>query len=112
VLVCSRYWPALRPFEPVPWVRTVRSARNPAELALLFRLLRTRPPAYGVSVHRTLLTPAVTARLHAHVELVMTWPVNDDAALADVDRLRSSGPIGVISDEDDVLRKVLAARDA
>lgn len=37
----------------------------------------------------------------------MTWPVNDQAALRDV---LSRGVTGVISDEADVLRSVLADR--
>ncbi len=109
VLVCSRYWPSLTPFAHIPWVRTVRSARNRAELALLLRRLRSGAPGHGVSVHRSLLTPDVVARLHEHVEVVMTWPVNDPAALAEVTALGATGTIGVISDEDDILRRVLTA---
>jgi len=107
VLVCSRYWPALRPFAEIPWVRTVLSARNRSELALLTRRLRSGPGAHGVSVHRSLLTPAVTAALHERVDLVMTWPVNDSAALAEVSALAATGTVAVITDEDDVLRQVL-----
>ena len=108
VLICSRYWPALRPLDRLPWVHTVLSARNRGELVLLSRRLRAEPRTYGVSVHRSLLTPAVAAALHERVELVMTWPVNDPAALGEVSALAASGRIGVISDEDDVLRRVLS----
>jgi glycerophosphoryl diester phosphodiesterase len=110
VLVCSRYWPALRPFDRLPWVRTVLSARNRSELVLLSRRLRSEPRTYGVSVHRSLLTPAVAAALHERVQLVMTWPVNDLAALGDVSAFAASGRIAVISDADDVLREVLRHR--
>jgi len=110
VLVCSRYWPSLAAFEPVPWVRTVLSARNRLELALLRRRLISGAPHDAVSVHRSLLTPQITADLHRHVALVMTWPVNGAAALEQVRRLSASGPIGVISDRDDVLRRVLVER--
>jgi hypothetical protein len=109
VLVCSRFWPALRPFAALPWVRVVRSARNRAELALLLRVLR-RSPCHGVSVHLSLLTPEVVAELHRHVELVMTWPVNDLVALDRVTGLAATGTVGVITDDDDVLARVLAAR--
>lgn len=110
VLVCSRYWPSLAPFRQVPWVRTVMSARNRAELVLLRRSLRSGAEHYAVSVHRSLLTDAVTADLHRHVELVMTWPVNDSSALAQVTALDTGGALGVITDEDWVLRRVLSAR--
>ena len=110
VIVCSRYWPALRPFEAVPWVRTVMSARNRGELALLIRRLPAGPPRYGVSVHRSLLSPEVVGALHHHVEVVLTWPVNDPRALAQVARWQGSGAVGVISDDLAVLRQVLRAR--
>ncbi len=110
VIVCSRYWPSLRPFEAVPWVRTVLSARNRAELSALVPQLESGPPRHGVSVHRSLLTPGVVATLHQHVEAVLTWPVNDPDALADVTALSESGTVGVISDSMDLLRQVLDAR--
>lgn len=109
VLVCSRFWPALRPFAALPWAQVVRSARNRAELALLLRVLR-RSPCHGVSVHLSLLTPEVVAELHRHVELVMTWPVNDAGALARVSAFAASGAVGVITDDDTVLAQVLATR--
>ncbi len=62
---------------------------------------------YGVSVHRSLLTAALVAELHERVELVLTWPVNDPAAL---DEVLARGVTGVISDEADILRTVLACR--
>jgi glycerophosphoryl diester phosphodiesterase len=110
ILVCSRYWPALRPFDRLPWVRIVLSTRNRSELALLTRRLRSGPDVHGVSVHRSLLTPAVASALHERVELVMTWPVNDDAALSEVSALAATGIVGVITDEDDILRRVLEHR--
>jgi glycerophosphoryl diester phosphodiesterase len=112
VLVCSRTWPSLAPFDGVPWVQTLRSARTRRELARLLAFLETGPGPvpYGVSVHRSLLTPDVVAALHRHVSAVLTWPVNDDAALDRVLTLRGSGTIGVISDEAAVLRRLLAER--
>jgi hypothetical protein len=44
------------------------------------------------------------------VDVVMTWPVNDDAALDAVLTLRGSGTIGVISDEAAVLERLVAER--
>ena len=109
VLVCSRNWAALAPFAGVGWVRTLRSARTRRELA---RLLQTPagPAPYGVSVHRSLLVPDLAAELHRRVEVVMTWPVNDDGALDHVLTLRGSGALGVISDEPAVLRRLIAER--
>ena len=111
IVVCSRNWPALDPFASIPWVRTVRSARRAGEFRRLLAGLAGDPEpvrGYGVSVHRPLLDDAVAARLHRHVEVVMTWPVNDSATLAQVLRYRGSGTVGVISDSADVLRRVLA----
>jgi glycerophosphoryl diester phosphodiesterase len=108
VVVCSRYWPAVAAFDRLPWVRTVLSARNRVELRLLHRRLAAGPRRYGVSVHRSLLTPQVVAELHRHVDVVMTWPVNDGAALDDVLAFAGSGTVGVISDETEVLSSVLA----
>ena len=112
VLVCSRYWPALAPFASIPWARTVLSARKPAELAHLFQFLATSSGAghHGASVHRSLLNAGVVASLHQHLELVMTWPVNDVSSLETVLRYQDSGTVGVISDELDVLARLLDAR--
>lgn len=103
VLVCSRYWPALTSFAALPWARTVLSARNRVELAALATRLRTGRAPYGVSVHRSLLDRDVVARLHERVEVVMTWPVNDEAAL---EAVLAAGVTGVISDEAEILRLV------
>jgi glycerophosphoryl diester phosphodiesterase len=115
VLVCSRNWAALAPFDGVPWVRTLRSARTRRELARLTASLSSpaasgeaRP--YGVSVHLSLLTPDVAAALRREAEIVMTWPVNDDAALDTVLARSDGGTTGVISDEPAVLRRVIAER--
>lgn len=107
VLVCSRWWPGVDAFCGQHWARPVLSARNRAELQRLRRRVRGPRAPYGVSVHRSLLTAPVVTELHERVELVMTWPVNDQAALQDV---LSRGVSGVISDEADVLRSVLADR--
>lgn len=107
VIVCSRYWPALDSFTPLPWARVVLSARNRGELARLRHRLRRPPSPYGVSVHRSLLDPGVVAELQSRVEVVMTWPINDSSAL---DEVLSAGVTGVISDEPSILRTVLRTR--
>lgn len=95
VLVCSRYWPAVEAAAVLPYVRPVLSARNRRELARLRGRARAGG-AYAVSVHRSLLDPALVAALHRSVEVVMTWPVNTLAALEEV---LAQGVSAVISDE-------------
>jgi glycerophosphoryl diester phosphodiesterase len=108
ILVCGRAWgPVLEVARSVPYVRPVLSARNQRELtALLTRLESTSPP-YGVSVHRSLLDRAVVERLRSLVAVVMTWPVNNLAALDDV---TSFGVSAVISDSDVVLAELIRRR--
>jgi len=100
--VCTKHWGMLDAFD-VP-VRRVLSASNRGGLARLRRRL-ARAPVYGVSVHRRLLSPAVVAELQRSTEVVMTWPVDTAAALADARRL---GVDGVISKDLGLLRDVLA----
>lgn len=104
VLVCSRWWPSVDAFAGLEGVRSVLSARNRGELARLRRRVRARPP-YGVSLHGSLLAEPVVAELREWVELVMTWGVDDLAAL---DRVVRVGVTGVISNSAEVLR---AAKD-
>lgn len=111
VLACGRQWAVIDQLAHLPFVRPVLSARNRVELARLRRRL-TSPPAeplaaYGVSVHRSLLDREVVTELHRSVEVVMTWPVNDLAAL---DAALALGVTGVISDEADVLAALLRRR--
>jgi glycerophosphoryl diester phosphodiesterase len=110
VLVCTRHWPALDPFAGIGWARVIRSARTGRELAALRRSLDAGAPAHGVSIHRSLLTPDVVAGFHKQVEVVMTWPVNTDAALAEVLGWTDSGTVGVISDEARVLARLVTDR--
>ena len=107
VLVCGRYWPSVDVLAGLPFVRPVLSARNRLELGRLRQRLSTSDRVHGVSVHQSLLDEAVVDELMRHVETVMTWPVNDSAALATVLAL---GVNGVISDEPEVLRELLARR--
>ena len=106
IVVCGRWWPSVQAFDGVPWARQVLSARGRTELARLRRRLRTGPPLYGVSVHRSLLEARLVEELRQRVEVVMTWPVNDPAAL---EHVLGTGVNGVITDDDAVLRSVVAA---
>ena len=107
VMVCGRHWPSVDVLARVPYVRPVLSARNRSELGRLRSRLAGDGSVHGVSVHRSLLDEAVVAELSGRVEVVMTWPVNDSTTLATV---LSLGVSGVISDEPDVLRELLALR--
>lgn len=107
VLVCSRWWPGVDSFAGQRWALPLLTARNRVELARLRGRVRGAQAPYGVSVHRSLLTPILVAELHERVEMVLTWPVNDPATL---DHVLSCGVSGVISDEPDILRAVLARR--
>lgn len=112
ILVCGRYWPSVVGVASLPYVLPVLSARTGRELARLRSRLDSPPPAapatYGVSVHRSLLDATVVAWLHRHVEVVMTWPVNDTAAL---DAMLAAGVTGIISDEPSVLTDLLERRE-
>ncbi|MCW2622804.1 MAG: glycerophosphodiester phosphodiesterase [Frankiales bacterium] len=105
VIVCARWWPSVDAFAGCEWARPVLSARGPRELARLRRRLASGRVPYGVSVHRSLLDRRLVEELRADVEVVMTWPVNDRQALAEVLR---AGVNGVISDEPEILRAVVA----
>ena len=107
VIVCARWWPNVDALDTLGLVRPVLTARTPLELRRLGRRLARGRRPYGVSLHRSLLTSALVARLRDEVEVVMTWGVNDLGALTQVLDL---GVNGVISDEAEVLRRVLARR--
>ena len=103
--VCTKHWGMLDAFD-VP-VRRVLSASNRAGLARLRRRV-ARDPAYGVSVHRRLLSPSVVHELQRSTQVVMTWPVDTAEALDDARRL---GVDGVISKNLALLAEVLAPRE-
>jgi glycerophosphoryl diester phosphodiesterase len=105
VLACGRWWPSVDAMAHLPYVRPVLSARNRFELARLRRRLARGRRPYGVSMHSSLLDRDLVAWLHEHVELVMTWPVND---LPTLDRVLALGVSGVISDEAHVLAEARA----
>ena len=100
VLVCGRWWPAVDILTELPFVLPVLSARTRGELTRLRRRLAVTPAVHGVSVHRSLLDADLVAELHQHVDVVMTWPVNE---LATLEAVLAIGVTGVISDEAHVL---------
>jgi glycerophosphoryl diester phosphodiesterase len=106
VTVCTKQWRMLDAFDPDPHVRRVFSASDPLQLARLRRKVQ-RCPAFGVSIRRHLLTPAIVAELLHHTKVVMVWPVDTEAAFDHACRL---GVTGVISKNLDLLRRVAATR--
>ena len=102
--VCSRNWRALDAFAGREHVRVVHSVNARVELARLPARLRRRP-TWGVSVSRHLLTAKSVARLHRMAPVVLTWGVDDDAAVRAVLRL---GVDGVISKDLRVLSRLAA----
>lgn len=102
--VCTKSWWMLDAFD-LP-VRPVLSAATRAGLVRL-RSRLARSPVHGVSVRRALLTPAIVTELHRRTDLVMTWPVDTPAGLAQARRL---GVDAVISKELSLLQTVLADR--
>lgn len=107
LLACGRQWRSVDALSELPYVRRVLSARNRAELGRLLRRLTSTDPPYGVSVHRSLLDATTVAELNRHVEVLMTWPVND---LPTLDRLLDIGVTGIISDEDAILAELIKRR--
>jgi hypothetical protein len=108
LLACGRWWPAVDGLaHDLDFVRPVLSARTRGELLRLRRRLVTGPAPFGVSVHMSLLDARVVAVLHDQVERVLTWPVNDQAAL---DLVLGYGVTGVISDDPGILAQVVGLR--
>lgn len=105
VLACGRWWPSIDAMSHLPYVLPVLSARNRFEMSLLLKRLARGPRPYGLSVHRSLLDRQRVAELHRHVDVVMTWAVND---LDTLDEVLDIGVTGVISDEQHVLAAVKA----
>lgn len=102
--VCTKSWWMLDKFDlPVRRVLSAGSRRGVARL----RSRVARAPVHGVSVRRSLLSPAVVAELHRGTELVMTWPVDTPEALVDARRL---GVDAVISKDLELLRGLLDGR--
>ena len=106
VVVSTKAWYLLRAFRDRPRTRTLRSAGNRHELALLRRL----PVARGISgcvVHQRLLRPALVDELHRRYGLVLTWAAPDEATAR---RLLDAGVDGLILDDLSVVERLAASR--
>ncbi len=94
VTVSSKSWWLLRPLTSVDGIRTIRSAGNMLELALLL-WFPTRTQLDGAVVHRRLLTDTIISRLLQR-GLLFTWAVDSQQ---DIDWLDGQGVSGVIIDD-------------
>lgn len=93
VVVCSRSWELLRPFEALPGVRVVHSVGGRRQLAAL-RGRRVDRPLAGISIHRKLLDAATVWELRERAALLMAWPVDSVAA---AEQLAGWGVQGLIT---------------
>jgi glycerophosphoryl diester phosphodiesterase len=105
--VCARWWPSALAFGPADWAQVLLSARGRTEVARLRRRLRTGPVPYGVSLHLSMLTPALVGDVQAAGALVLTWPVDDRPAL---DRARELGVDGAITKDLSIVEELVAHR--
>jgi glycerophosphoryl diester phosphodiesterase len=106
VTVCTKQWGMFDAFDAQPDVRRVLSAANWLQLDRLRARLRRRP-AFGVSIYRHLLTPAIVAELLRATTAVMVWPVDTQSAL---DHARRLGVTSVISKNLNLLRRLVSTR--
>lgn len=87
-------------------IRTVRSAGNRLELALLLWLpIGRRVDGFGV--HHRLLTPRIAARLRRRAGLLFAWGIEDRPT---AERVAGWGVTGLILDDLGLLTELAAAR--
>ena len=102
--VTTREWWLLEPFEGLKHVCLIPSAAWPDELAELLPALGER--YHALSLHITLVQPALMRELAGRGVAVYVWPVKTHAELA---RVLGAGAAGVNSDNLDLLAEVIGA---
>ncbi len=102
--VTTRQWPLLEPFADRDDVCLIPSAAWPHELAELLPALGERYTA--LSMHSSLVDPALLSELAGRGVAVYVWPVN---TLPDLERVLGAGASGVNSDSLSLLAKVIAS---
>lgn len=108
ILVCGQNWRQVDQFVDVANIRALHSIGQAFQLdAMLERGASHRGD--GFSVHRDLLNADVASRLRAIVPFLITWPINDAAALRAV---TAFGVDGVTTDSLRIVREVVSARAA
>ena len=107
VLVCGRWWPTVEPVAELPFVAAgaLRPQPGGAGAARQRRLTAAPQRPRGLGPPPAARRAGRPRRLHERVEVVMSWPVNDLAAL---DAVLGLGVTGIISDEPDVLARSCA----
>jgi glycerophosphoryl diester phosphodiesterase len=100
--VCTKSWWMLDAFD-VPVKRVLSAATRRGMSRLRCRV--AEGPVDGVSVRLSLLDPPVVDELHRGTDLVMAWPVDTPAALAEARRV---GADAVISKDLDLLKALVA----
>ena len=105
--VTTREWWLLEPFEGREHVCLIPSAAWPHELAELMPHLGDR--FHALSMHITLVEPALMSELAGRGVSTCVWPVN---ATADLERVLGAGATGVNSDNLDLLAQVIANGEA
>ena len=105
--VTTREWWLLEPFEGRDGVCLIPSAAWPHELAELLPHLGDR--FHALSMHITLVEPALMSELAGRGVSTFVWPVNTTAEL---ERVLGAGAAGVNSDNLDLLAQVIANGEA
>ncbi|MXY36641.1 MAG: hypothetical protein F4Y54_07745 [Dehalococcoidia bacterium] len=105
--VTTREWWLLEPFEGRDGVCLIPSAAWPHELAELMPTLGDR--FHALSMHITLVEPALMSELSGRGVSTFVWPVNTTAEL---ERVLGAGAAGVNSDNLDLLAQVIANGEA
>ncbi|WP_433305528.1 glycerophosphodiester phosphodiesterase [Actinoplanes sp. CA-030573] len=106
VAVCTRHWPMLEAFGEDPQVRRIFSAGNRAEMARL-RARLSGKRVDGVSIRLRLLSVSLVKELRRATDLVLAWPVDTEAALAQASAI---GVTGVISKNMPMLDRLMRGR--
>ncbi len=109
VAICSQNWALVDTFADHPQIIAIHSVGRARKLPSLFRHLRTREPAGGaaISIHQRLLTEESVRSLKTIASTIITWPIND---VERAHELAEWGVDGMISDEIEVLRAIVAER--
>ena len=104
--VTTREWWLLEPFEGREQVCLIPSAAWPHELAELLPSLGER--FHALSMHITLVEPALMIELAGRGVATYVWPVNTPT---DLGRVLGAGAAGVNSDNLDLLAQVVAGAE-
>ena len=104
--VTTREWWLLEPFEGRDNVCLIPSAAWPHELAELMPALGER--FHALSMHITLVEPALMGELSGRGVAVYVWPVN---TTSDLERVLGAGAAGINSDNLDLLAELVAGAD-